>query len=245
MHTGRFAQLLMAALILLGVASLSAEPQQCPADKAAERGYTAYDAFHKVMAPAWHTAWPAKDFGSLFKAGDEFASRIKAVDSVVPAMKSKLRTEKFIAARKAFDELVAVYASACKQMDSAKVYELMPQVHEAFEKSGSLLGPIEFPHLEGILLTMDVIIDKHLPEKNMEGIEASTATLVVKAKGFDSTMIPEDLNEQSAQVTALMAKINEACGKLAESAAAKDMTSYAALCTDLRTVIRTFMAEWL
>ena len=74
-------QLLVTAMMLFITATITAEPQQCPADKAAEHGYTAYDAFHKLMAPAWHTAWPAKDFGSLFKAGSEFASRIGAVDS--------------------------------------------------------------------------------------------------------------------------------------------------------------------
>jgi hypothetical protein len=238
-------RVLLGAFLLACYVSLSAEPEQCPADKALERGYTAYDSFHDVMAPAWHTAWPAKDFGSLFKAGGEFASRIKAVDSIVPAMKSKLRREKFIDARKAFDELVTVYADACNKMDSAKCYELMPQVHDAFESSGALLGPIEFPHLDGILITLDVILDKHIPEKNAAGIEASTSTLVAKAKSFDTSMIPVDAHEFTPEVSALMARVDETSGKLAESAAAKEMATYTALCTDLRTAIRAFMTEWL
>jgi hypothetical protein len=245
MYTRPHPQLSAIAMMLIIAATLAAEPQQCPADKAAERGYTAYDAFHKVMSPAWHTAWPAKDFGSLFKAGDEFVSHLKAVDLVVPIMKSKMRAAKFIEARKTFDELVAVYADACKKKDSAKVYELMPKVHDAFEASGALLGPIDFPHLEGILVTIDVILDKHVPDKNMTGIEGSTSTLIAKAKAFDSTMIPEDSKEYAVVVSSLIARIHEVSRKLAESASAKDMATYTTLGTDLRTEIRTFMAEWL
>ena len=66
----------------------------------------------------------------------------------------------------------------------------MPDVHNAFEQAASALLPVSYPQLEGIIVTIDLIVKKHLPANNTAGIVGSTETLVTKAAALNGKSLP-------------------------------------------------------
>ena len=63
-------------------------------------------AFHEVMAPTWHTAYPAKDFDALVAAGPKFDSLFKGIADIQPTMKSAKRKAAFLTHREKFAQMV-------------------------------------------------------------------------------------------------------------------------------------------
>lgn len=188
---------LLAAMLLLGAVAFAGTPLQeeagCPAHRAAEAGHTPFEAFHHAMAPAWHVAWPEKDFDALFAAGPKFQEHMKGVMELQPEFKTDDRKKEFAKARIEFAQLVEQYAAACEEKDQEKVYALMPKVHDAFEHTASCLLPVHFPEFNGIVITANLILESHLPKDNLEGIVGSTETLAAKCEALSEEQIPEEL----------------------------------------------------
>ena len=99
------------------------------ADSAAAAGYTPFEAFHHIMAPAWHQAWPKKDYEALLAAGPKFAEAFVAIEQLKPKFKTEARQQAFIKHRKRFAELVKQYAEAGEHAPK-KIDRLRPDVGE-------------------------------------------------------------------------------------------------------------------
>jgi len=181
-----FVLVLALSVLTAGLTLGSDEPAgaTCPASRAAEAGFDPFDGFHEVMAPAWHQAWPDSNFAELFAAGPKFQKAFQAVAEMTPRFKSTAREKVFAERRAALGELVQAYAEAAKAEDKDKVYALMPGLHEAFEQAAATLLPVHYPEFEGAVITLNLILETHLPKNNTEGITGSTETLVEKLKAL-------------------------------------------------------------
>ena len=62
-------KLLILVFLLAAFTIATADEKSCPADRAAQLGHDPFGAFHEIMAPAWHVAWPDSNFEALFEAG--------------------------------------------------------------------------------------------------------------------------------------------------------------------------------
>jgi hypothetical protein len=100
----RFAALLLLLVLgtmwgIAGAATPMDKESGCPADKAGSQGKTIFKDLHDVMAPAWHKAYPEKDFAVIHEAFGKFETMIPRVKEYKPAIKLAARQEKFDAAR--------------------------------------------------------------------------------------------------------------------------------------------------
>jgi hypothetical protein len=243
--------LILAALLLLVPLTYSAEPEQesksgCPADQAAKMGFTAFHDFHNVMAPAWHTAWSDKNYDALLAAGPKFKEAFSGIAKMEPTFKTKSRKKAFLKARDNFSRITEMYASAAERGDKEAVYNLMPQLHEAFEMTALILLPVSYPEIEAAAVTLNLIMETHLPKNNMEGIVGSTETLMARFVVLaDTTTIPDELKERQAEILAEIAAMKKLVLQMKGSCDKKDMENYKKHAKELDAKLKGFNEKYI
>jgi len=226
--------------------SLGARAEEsCPADRAADAGVAAFGAFHHIMAPAWHQAWPNKDYDALLAVGPKFTEAFAAIDKLDPKMKTPARRRTFETERRRFGEFVARYAEACDNGDTALVYKLMPDLHNAFESTAATLLPISFPEFEGLTVTLDLIIQSHFPENNVKGLVGSTETLLAKMETLIGAELPPDLQESKAEIQPKLEMMRQLVLHMLESLYKNNLKEYAIYATELKTQCDEFAALYI
>ena len=243
--------LILTALLLLVPLTYAAEPEQesksgCPADRAAKMGFTAFHDFHKIMAPAWYTAWPDKDYDALLAAGPKFKEAFAGITEMKPTFKTKESYKAFLKARDSFSRIIEMYAAAAKRGDKEGVYNLMPQLHDAFEMTASTLLPVSYPEIEAAVITLNLIMETHLPENNVEGIVGSTETLVARFVVLaDTTTIPDELKERQTEILAEIAAMKKLVLQMKESCDKNDMKHYKEHATELDAKLKGFFEKYI
>ncbi|MBD3258631.1 hypothetical protein GF377_09385 [candidate division GN15 bacterium] len=221
------------------------EERFCPAHRAAQHGHDAFEEFHHAMAPAWHNAWPAKDYDALMAAAPEFAAQFEHIAAMEPEFKSPTKAKRFESKRAEFGEIVKQYAAAAEAGDKETVYELMPGLHDAFEHTAACLLPTSYRELKGLMTVSDKIVNKHLPEKNHEGIVGSTETLVIQVEALNEETIPDDLQYFKPQLLEQFTELKKLVGKARECCDKEDMAGYEEHVTKLHAVVSEMIATYL
>ena len=236
------------ACMILGVLLLAAPTsfaQECPADKAAEKGTNPFGTFHDVMAPAWHTAYPAQDYAALIAAGPEFEKSFAELKAWDPKLTSEVKKARYDGELAAFGELVTAYAAKAKAGDNEAVYAMMPDVHTAFERTASALIPVTYKEFDALVVALDLIKTKHLPSENETGIVGSTERLVEVAVLLNEETLPHMLSWSSEEVLAELAKMKTIVGEMKKCCDAKDMDNYRKQVTLLEVETKTFQEKFL
>ncbi len=215
----KHAACILPMLLLLCIIGVSAqEPAQdtggCPAEQAAAKGMEVLKKLHGVMAPAWHTAYPDKDYAALGEAMDQFAAMIPDVEKISQPFKTTEREKNFNAARTQFIELVQKGAAAKKTGDNDVIYAVMPDIHTGFEEMAYYLLPLQFPEFESLNTVVNLMVDTHLKNEDYEAIVTSLEALKIKNTELQQAALPEDLTSVKEQASSDVAAIGEACGKL-------------------------------
>ena len=231
-----------AMLVFMATASFG---QACPADKAAEKGHNAFEEFHHVMAPAWHTAYPEKDYAALLAAGPKFAEVFTVLEVEKPEFSNEYKKARYEKQLAAFKELVTAYAAAAEAGDTSKVYELMPDVHTAFERTASATFPVTYKEFSALTVALGLITDKHLPENNEEGIVGSTDRLVEVAGLLNEETLPQMLVWDSEEVLAELAKMKELVAEMKKCCDEKDMDAYRTHAASLTAEASAFEQKYL
>jgi len=249
--------LILAALLLLAVTIQAADPEPgdespghsqagCPADRAAQLGYDPFHTFHKIMAPTWHTAWPDKNYDTLLAAGPKFKEAFASIAKMEPTFKTKDGKKAFLKARDSFSKIIEMYAAAAKRGDKEAVYDLMPQLHDAFEMTASTLLPVSYPEIEAAVITLNLIMETHLPKNNMEGIVQSTETLVDRFVILaDTTIIPDVLKEKKKEILTEIAAMKILVLQMKECCDKNDMEHYKEHATELDMKLKGFFEKYI
>ncbi len=237
-------RLVVVAVLILFPAGVRAQ-EGCPADRAATAGFAPFETFHHIMAPAWHQAWPKKDYEALLAAGPKFAEAFVEIEQLKPKLKSEARLQAFHEARQLFAEMVSKFAEACKQGDSAFVYQLMPDLHDAFEATAATLLPASFPEFEGLVITLDIIVGTHLPGNNVEGLVGSTETLLAKMENLIVAPLPSGLEAAEDEIKPKLEMARHLVLHMLEALYQNDIKEYIIYATELRVQTDEFLALYL
>lgn len=237
-------KVLLTVTAILLVTSMFAAAQ-CPADKANEGKKTPFSAFHEYMAPAWHTAYVAKDYDALIKAADGFEKTFVNIAAIEPTMKNAKRKAEFLNNRETFAKELKRYVAFAKAGNKDSVYETLPALHEAFEMTGMAYSPIEYPELSGLQVTTNLIVTKHVPEKNWEGITGSTETLVAKTDELNDKSVPLDLKDQSEALLKEFELIHKTVDDMRVCCDKKDLDNYRKLAEQLNAKLNEMSETYL
>ncbi len=231
--------------VLLATWVFAAEPSVCPADKAGKAGHPAISVFHEVVAPAWHKAYPDKDYDALIKAGPEFEKAFSSIRGIEPKMKNKVRKAAFLESREKLANFVALYAKAAKEGSKEEVYKLLPDLHDAFENSALALLPVSYPEFEAVRVTTQLILDKHLPANNTAGITGSTETLVKKLVILKESALPESLQGTKDKMSQEFETLTNLGVRIQETCTSKDMAKYKTLLVELNLKLSSLSENYL
>lgn len=242
MKSMRFIALVLA---LATASTIVADETTCPASRAAGQGFAPFEAFHSVMAPAWHQAWPDEDYDALLAVGPEFSKLFKPIALLKPPLKTRSRRLAFLKNRQEFAALVRDYGKAATACDSAAVYEIMPRLHDAFEATASCLLPIHYPEFDGFVITVNLIAETHLPRTNRPGIVGSTETMGNKVKQLTSESIPKELGNEKAEILKQFDLIRDLVEQLNSHRHDDDLTTYVEIFGRLEGVTSQFVEKYI
>ncbi len=237
-------KVLLTVTAILLVTSMFAAAQ-CPADKANEGKKTPFSAFHEYMAPAWHTAYVDKDYDAMIKAADGFEKTFVDIAAIEPKMKNAKRKAEFLNNRENWAKILKQYVAFAKAGNKDSVYETLPALHDAFEMTAMAYNPIEYPELSGLLITTNLIVTKHVPAKNWEGITGSTTTLIDKVAELDEKSLPLDLKDQKEPLLKEFELIHKTVADMKTSCDKKDLDSYKKLAEQLNAKLNEMTETYL
>ncbi len=246
----KHAACILPVLLLLCIIGVSAqEPAHdsggCPAEQAAAKGMETLEKLHGVMAPAWHKAYPDKDYAALGEAMDRFAAMVPDVKKIVHPFKTVERAKNFNAARTQFIDLVQKGAAANKAGDKEVVYAVMPDIHTGFEEMAYYLLPLQFPEFEALHTVVVLMVETHLKNEDYDAIVTSLEALKIKRTELQDAALPEDLTSVEEQANSDVAAIGEACDKLEAACAGMNNDEIVECLNDLNGLCKKFEQDYI
>jgi len=187
----------------------------CPADQAAAAGNTLFQQLHHVIAPAWHEAYPDKNYAGLGDAMVKLDALIPDVKALNHGFKLQARKDEFNAAREKFVTLVEQGVMAKADGANETIYNLTPQIHEYFEEMAACLLPLDFPEFTSLATVVDLMVNTHLKNQDYDAVKSSLEALQIKQDMLANAELPEAMKPVSKTVEAELAVIDNRCKDLA------------------------------
>jgi len=234
----------MKSILIAGALLLSATLVNAT-DTSIVAAQDAFDAFHVVMHPIWHEAYPSKDYAALIASGPHFAEKYEPIAKLEPAIKNPTRLAAFKSHRQEMGILVTQFADVCRKKDSAKAYEITPAMHQAFEDAMADLSPMNCGLIDGLSITADLIADMHIPAENWEGIQGSSETLIMKLDHAKPELYPAELQHFKDNLPKEFGRLRALVSELKACADKKDMTCTNAKAAEIRKQIATIKESYL
>lgn len=180
---------LFAALILaLPIAFAAGVFAQNPQD--ATPAVPALDAFHEVIMPMWHEAYPNKDYAALRKLAPEVEAGVAKIAAVkLPG----ILHEKEAAWTKGVAELKAagaVYTKAAAGKDDAALLAAAEKLHTVYEAQVQVVRPV-VPEMNEFHKTLYVVQHTYVPEKKWAEVCKVSGELQTKADAIAKATLPK------------------------------------------------------
>ncbi|MFA5849203.1 MAG: hypothetical protein WC833_04935 [Bacteroidales bacterium] len=181
-------------------------------------------AFHSIIAPMWHNAYPKKDIAAL----KGFVPAIKAnMEKMNSAKLPGILREKDAAWKAAlvkFNQVAENYYSAAAGSDDAALLLAAEKLHSSYEAMNRVVRPFN-KEMDAYHKTLYVIYHKSLPEKNYSEIVAVMDQFIAEADAVTKT--PEEalvkrLKEKSVKYHAVATDLYNATVAVKEALTGKD-----------------------
>ena len=204
-----------------------------------------FDAFHDIMHPAWHEAYPNKDYQAILASGPKFEEAFAQIAPIDPRIPNSIRYTRYASDRKIMSDHVAEFAAACKAKDEQLAYKLLPDLHTAFENAMSQLYPLEFKPIDGILVSVDVILDMHSPSENWDGMAGSTETILMKLDYITDSSFTAEVAPYLERMKAEFKNAGLIAREMAASVEKKDLAAFRTKATALKSMMEAMRENYL
>ncbi|MBM3293872.1 MAG: hypothetical protein FJY82_05025 [Candidatus Aminicenantes bacterium] len=170
-------------------------------------------AFHDIIYPIWHTAYPSKDYAALrsyVPQVDELAAKVYAAK--LPGI-LRDKQAKWDVGLAVFRKSVEDYAAAAKGADDAALLDAAEVLHAKYEALVRLIRPV-LPEVDAFHQLLYVVYHKYVPDKLYEQIHGATGGLVAKAEAISKASLPARLASKAEAFKAASAALLEAAKAL-------------------------------
>jgi hypothetical protein len=178
-------------------------------------------AFHEIIYPIWHTAYPEKDV----KALRSYVPKINELAANVYAAKLPgILREKEAVWKEGLARLknaVDAYNSAAAGKDDQALLEAAEALHTRYESLVRALNPI-LKEMDEFHQLLYVFNHKYLPEKAYDKIRADSSKLVAKAEAVVKATLPKRLEAKSEAFNKGAAELLDAARALDAAGKAHD-----------------------
>ncbi len=193
---------------------------QTPAQDA-QYSVPALEAFHEVIYPIWHTAYPQKDMAMLRKLVPEIDRLAKGVaDAKLPGILAE-RQDKWTAGLAVFEKSVRDYDAAAKGANDQALLDAAEALHANYERLVRIVRPVP-PEVMEFHSALYVIYHKHLPGKDAPAVRAAVPDLLTKAEAVNKAVLSRRFEALKDKYAAAAAALLDAVRALAAVPAADD-----------------------
>jgi len=178
------------ALVLFAAAAVPALTQET------ESTVPELSAFHEVIYPIWHTAYPEKDIAmlkSLVPQVNELAEKVFAAK--LPGILRE-KQAKYDAGLAEFRKSVEAYNAAAKGSDDKAMLDAAEVLHAKYEMLVRILRPV-LKEMDAFHKVLYVVYHTHLPAKDWAAIRAAAPDLKAKAEAVTKATLPTRLQAKA------------------------------------------------
>lgn len=171
-------------------------------------------AFHEVIYPIWHTAYPDKDIAmlkSLVPQVNELAAKVFAAQ--LPGI-LRDKQAKYDAGLAEFRKSVEAYNAAAKGADDKAMLDAAEVLHAKYEMLVRILRPV-LKEMDDFHKVLYVVFHKDLPDKKWDNIRAAAPELKAKAEAVTLAKLSTRLEPKAEMFKAAAAELVKAASTLA------------------------------
>ena len=206
------------SLLLVGLliaAVVSASPQ-APQAQETESSVPELTAFHEIIYPIWHTAYPEKDYAALRSYWPEVK---RLAESIYSARLPGILHEKQAKWDQALAELrksVDAYLAAAAGTDDAALLGAAEVLHAHYEMMVRTIRPALL-EVDDFHKTLYVVYHKYLPGKDYAKITEASGDMLTKAEAITKATLPKRLESKAQAFSTAAQELLEATKALAET----------------------------
>jgi len=171
-------------------------------------------AFHEVIYPIWHTAYPDKDIAmlkSLVPQVNELAAKVFAAQ--LPGI-LRDKQAKYDAGLAEFRKSVEAYNAAAKGADDKAMLDAAEVLHAKYEMLVRILRPV-LKEMDDFHKVLYVVYHKDLPDKKWDNVRAAAPELKAKAEAVTQATLATRLEPKAEQFKTAAAELVKAASALA------------------------------
>ena len=197
--------------LLLGSISLTASgPGQT---EETESRVEELSAFHEIIYPIWHTAYPEKDYVALREYVPEVNRLAKNLfDAKLPGI-LRDKKAKWDEGMEQLKKTVEDYNKAAAAKDDQALLDAAEALHAKFEMMVRLIRPV-LKEIDEFHKVLYVVYHKYLPNKEYANIRSVSDDMIVKAEAITQASLPKRLEGKSEEFSAAAKDLLEASKKL-------------------------------
>jgi hypothetical protein len=173
-------------------------------------------AFHEIIYPIWHTAYPQKDYAAL----RSYAPEVKgAAEKIYAAKLPAILHEKQAKWDQALAELrktVDEYLTAAAGSDGLALLNAAEALHSQYEMMVRTIRPV-LKEVDDFHRLLYVVYHQYLPDKAYEKIKGVSEEMMLGAEAITKATLPNRLEAKSQAFTTAASELYEAAKSLAET----------------------------
>jgi hypothetical protein len=181
-------------------------------------------AFHEIIYPIWHTAYPEKDIAALksyVPQVNELAAKVYAAK--LPGILHE-KEAKWQAGLAEFKKAVDAYNAAAKGTDDQAMLNAAEALHMRYEMLVRAIRPV-LPEMDEFHKVLYVVYHKYLPDKKWDDVRTAAPELLAKAEAVAKAQLPKRFEAKAAEFMAAAAELADAAKGLAGLGAGADGTA--------------------
>ncbi len=207
--------ILALAFAYFAAAQESAQPQET------ESTVPELVAYHDVIYPIWHTAYPEKDYAALRGYAPEVKSQAEKIyGAQLPGILREKET-KWKQGLAEFKKAVDDYVAAASGANDEALLNAAEVLHAKYEMMVRIIRPV-LKEVDEFHKVLYVVYHKYLPDKDYEKIMASSEELMLKAEAVTKATLPQRLESRAEKYNLAAAELYEATKALVETAKSKE-----------------------
>jgi hypothetical protein len=173
-------------------------------------------AFHEIIYPIWHTAYPEKDYEALRSyvpeinrlAGDLYEATLPGI-----LRDKKAKWEKGIEELK---KTVEEYNQAATEEENEVLLNAAEELHAKFEMLVRIIRPV-LKEVDDFHKVLYVVYHKYLPNKQYDEIKKASSELIQKAEAITKATLPKRLESKAEDFAVAVQELVEATKMLSET----------------------------
>lgn len=200
-------------IVMVALAVLGGFAQETASSPETRSSVPELEAFHEIIYPIWHTAYPEKDIAAL----KGFVPQINDLAAKVYAAKLpgilREKEGKWNAGIVEFKKSVDAYSAAAKGTDGQALLDAAEALHMRYEMLVRAIRPV-LPEMDAFHKVLYVVYHKYLPDKKWEDVRSAAVDMMAKAEAIAKAQLPRRLETKAGAFKEAATGLVEAVSEL-------------------------------